>query len=339
MSDNTAEQDRIERDLARTRSRMDTRLSELQERLTPGQIVDDLMGYFRGSEGGEFARNLMASVRSNPMPAALTGIGLTWLMASNPRSANSELHTEGDDPHVRVRNAERGVVRQTGETDDVYLDRLEDARGTALGLPRNTGETADSYGKRIKDGLAAAKQTVASGVDTAREKVGTAAGQVSSAAQSAASSVGGAARSAGDTLAQGGHATSKAAGNLVSAITDNPVLLGVVGLAAGALLGALVPQSREEEDALGGIADKARGTARDAAQSVVDRGGAVARQAIGTAHDTARNEGLTKEMSVGGLAKGAQTGDLAASIKQVAQETLQAASDAAGVQEPDQRPS
>ncbi len=338
MSDSTAEQDRIERDLARTRSRMDTRLTELQDRLTPGQIVDDLMGYFKGSEGGEFARNLMLSVRSNPMPAALTGIGLAWLMAANPRPADAASHSTEDDLHARVLTAERGVVRQTSETEDAYRDRVENARGTALGLTRNAGETAESYGKRIQDGLATAKQAVAHGADTAWNKVGTAAGQVGSATQTAANQVSSAARSAGDTLTQGGHATSKAAGNLVSVITDNPVLLGVIGIAAGALLGALVPQSREEEDALGGMAEKARGTARDAAQSVVDRGGAAAQQAMDTARDTARDEGLTRDTSVGDLAKGVQSGDLASSVKQVAQDTLQAAGGAVSGGSPDKKP-
>src|ERR1700744_3093997 len=83
MTDVSVEQDLIERDLAQTRARMDTRLNDLQDRLSPGQVIDDLMTYFRGSEGGDFARNLMTSVRDNPLPAALTGIGLTWLMASS----------------------------------------------------------------------------------------------------------------------------------------------------------------------------------------------------------------------------------------------------------------
>ena len=83
MTDSTVEQAQIERGLERTRARMDSRLSELQERLSPGQIIDDLMGYVRGSEGADFIQNLMTSVRSNPIPAALTGIGLAWLMASN----------------------------------------------------------------------------------------------------------------------------------------------------------------------------------------------------------------------------------------------------------------
>ena len=35
----------IESDLARTRARMDERLSELQARLTPKRIAEDVMGY------------------------------------------------------------------------------------------------------------------------------------------------------------------------------------------------------------------------------------------------------------------------------------------------------
>ena len=82
MVESTPEQDRIEHNLERTRSRMDAAY-ELQERLSPGQVLDDLMGYFRGSEGAVFGRNLMDSVQSNPLPAALTGIGLTWLIVSS----------------------------------------------------------------------------------------------------------------------------------------------------------------------------------------------------------------------------------------------------------------
>ena len=54
MTDSTT---RIEEDLRATRARMDGRLTELQEHLTPGQILDDVMAYFRDSGGGDFGRN------------------------------------------------------------------------------------------------------------------------------------------------------------------------------------------------------------------------------------------------------------------------------------------
>ena len=85
MTDSTT---RIEEDLRATRVRMDGRLTELQEHLTPGQILDDVMAYFRDSGGGDFGRNLMTSVRSNPLPAAITGIGLAWLQAVDQHSGS-----------------------------------------------------------------------------------------------------------------------------------------------------------------------------------------------------------------------------------------------------------
>src|SRR3954451_15711571 len=117
MSDATSEPDRIERDLEHTRARMDNHLNALQDRLSPGQILDDMMAYFRGSEGADFTRNLTDNVRSNPLPAALTGIGLTWLMASN----GTAHHDAGSSGRVRVYPASSSPRWHTHEEFDQHL--------------------------------------------------------------------------------------------------------------------------------------------------------------------------------------------------------------------------
>lgn len=348
MSESTADQDRIEGDLGRTRSRMDARLNELQERLSPGQVLDDLMRYFRGSEGGDFARNLMDSVRSNPLPAALTGIGLTWLMASNPRPQNAAtgsdttitpgtraLHgeiqefsapggaawTSHEELDTHIRRAEQEVVRQDDEAEAAYRARLDEARGKALGVARETQDTHESFGKRVQDALGAARQSLTQGAQGLSDRASDAISQVSAAA-------GGAAHSAGGQLTHGGRAAQQMGSNLLSTITDNPVLLGAVGLAAGALLGALVPQSDQEEAALGGMAGQAREAARNMAQEAVDRSGKVAQQALDAAGDSARAHGLTGGKTVGDLADEVRSGDLADNVKQVAQDVLKAGDEA-----------
>ena len=53
MMDDLTETDRIERDLARTRARMDSRLDELQDHLTPKQMLNDAFAYFRGGDGAD----------------------------------------------------------------------------------------------------------------------------------------------------------------------------------------------------------------------------------------------------------------------------------------------
>src|ERR1700712_5700442 len=166
MSQNLSDLNGIERDLDQTRSRLNTHLGELQKRMTPGQVLDDLMGYFRGKEGADFGRSLAQSGRSNPPPAAITGIGLTWLMASNgrpvsagaPAAGTTGLHATRDTygysqggheaVAARVRTAEQEVTRGQGEAEHEYASRLDVARGQALGLVRHGQETAQSFGDR-----------------------------------------------------------------------------------------------------------------------------------------------------------------------------------------------
>ena len=380
MSENTSDPDRIERDLDQTRSRLGSHLSELQERLSPGQVIDDAMAYFRGSEGADFGRNLLDSVRANPLPAALTGIGLAWLMASGSRPASAggsaaylgqeqiearpsrRVHVYrgpggsvaeggyGQDVAERVRTAELGVSRQTGEAEHTYSARLDEARGKAMGLARQAQESAESFGQRIRDALQSAKQTVSESAGSLRESAGNLRDQASSAASSAAASMSdatrstaqqlsryaggaaqsmtGAAGSATDALARGGRKAGQAGGDLVSSLVESPVLLGALGLAAGAVLGVLLPQSEQEEAALGDIAGQARDTASGLAQEAADRGGKVAEAVIDAGRESAQSHGLAGGKSAGEITDAALSGDLAGNAKNVAQDVLRAGDEA-----------
>ena len=348
MSENTSDPDRIERDLGETRARLDSRLSELQERLSPGQILDDLMHYFRGSEGADFGRNLLDNVKANPLPAAVTGIGLAWLMASNQRpyqetntafapaspgstrvrvsgSAYGSGQATYDTMAERLRLAEQGVVRQQDEAESAYTTRLDEARGRALGMARQAQETAESFSQRVKDAINSATQSVAQGASAAATAATQGAhdlrDRVSGAAQSAAG------RASGQ-LAYGGQAAQDLGGRLASTLSDNLILLGALGLAAGALLGALIPQSHEEEEALGNIAGQVRDTARGAAQEAMDRGSRVAQAVVDAGRQSASEHGLANQTSVGGLVDAALSGKLAGSAGEVARDALRAGDEA-----------
>ena len=352
MSDTTSDPARIERDLDQTRSRLGSHLSELQDRLSPGQVLDDLMGYFRGSEGAEFGRSLLANVRDNPMPAALTGIGLAWLMASNPRAGRldssqnlgqfgtSGAHLHGREDHgaamLRIREAEQGVSRSPDEAEHDYSARLDEARGHAMGLARDAEETTDSFSARVRDALAAAQEAVANTASGLHDQVGGAVSAtgstIGSVAASARSAAQGALQSATGALSQGGQAASQASGNLVAALTESPVLLGALGLAAGALLGALLPQSDQEEAALGGIAGQARDVATDLAKEGMERGKQVAQTIADKARDSAEDHGLSGDKTAGQLVDAALSGDLANSARNLAHDVLQTSDDAVRTQ-------
>lgn len=356
MSSNTSDPGRIERDLDQTRSRLGSHLSELQDRLSPGQVLDDAMNYFRGSEGADFGRNLLDSVRANPLPAALTGIGLAWLMATGPRGGTSAAPAVGGSSRVRVyggapgareeydsmalrlHTAEQTVTRAPDEDEHVYVTRRDDARGEAVGLKRQAQESAQSFGQRIRDAISSAQEATTRGLHDAQARAGDAAGSLTSAAQGAMQSVTGVAQRAGGGMSQGGQAASDAGARLASAIGDSPVLLGALGLAAGALLGALLPVTEQETSTLGGVAGQARDTARALAQQALDRGGQVAQAVIDTGRDSAAAQGLTGGKSAGDLLNAAASGQLSGQAAQVAKDVLNASEEAvrgqAGAQKP-----
>jgi len=352
MAENASDPTLIERDLDQTRSRLGSHLSQLQDKLSPGQVLDDLMGYFRGSEGAEFGRNLLDNVRGNPMPAAVTAIGLAWLMASKrgagtasqasdatgwekfgmPATQPAGPHLYGREDYgaaiVRVRDVERGVARHSDEAEHAYSARLDEARGQAIGLARHAQETTESFGERVRAALAAAERAVTGTAQGLREQVGSAMGAAGNAAGSLGASAQSAAQdavqSALGALSQGG----KAGGSLAAAFAESPVLLGALGLAAGALLGALLPVSEQEEAALGGIAGQARDAAASLAKEGLERGKTVAQAVADKGRASADAHGLAGGKSAGELLDAALGGDLAGNAKAVIQDVLQTGEEA-----------
>ncbi len=335
MSENM-EQDRIEDNLRQTRSRLDGRLGELQEKLAPGQVVTDVLDYVRGHGGQEFATNLLASAQKNPLPAVVAGVGLAWLIAVNfrgPATATTE-YTYGQayngNLHQRVRDAEAGVMRGPDEDETSYSSRLNDVRGNVLGVARQAQETASSYAQRVQDVFSSAAASAGQSAHDLRDQARGAAGQI-----------GDAAAQGRDQLLQSSAAAQDAGKKMLAALTDNPVALGALGLAAGALLGLLLPSSDQEEAALGGVAGTARETIRGVAQDVVDRGSGVVREVMDKAQQSAAAKGFTTDRPLeeltGDLASGAMVDDataLARDVMQAGKEALHKAA-ANGAQKED----
>jgi hypothetical protein len=74
---------RLERETEQTRAELETTLDELRSRITPGQMVDQLLERARDGNAGAFLRNFGQQVTANPIPVAVIGIGLAWLMMAN----------------------------------------------------------------------------------------------------------------------------------------------------------------------------------------------------------------------------------------------------------------
>jgi ElaB/YqjD/DUF883 family membrane-anchored ribosome-binding protein len=315
MTDETSETDRIEHELAQTRARMDSRLGELQDHLTPKQMLNDAFAYFRGGDGGDFANDLIARAKANPIPVALAGIGIAWLMASSSDSYKGDRPAKPrDDLETRIRAAEGNVGRFDNDDDDSYAGRLDDARGKVVGVTRNASDTATSYAQRIKDAIASAGQNL-------RDK----SHDLSASAGSAFNYLGDGATQRGAALQKGSKDMARTARETFSSVSGNPLALGAVAALVGLVAGSLIPTSSKEEEKLGSMATKLRTAGHDLAQDVVDRGGRIANDTIDAVKSSAEAHGLSAERPVGELLGDVMHGDLVGNIKQVAQETVGAA--------------
>lgn len=317
-----SETDRIERDLAATRARIDNRLDELQDHLTPKQMLNNAFAYFRGGEGADFTKDLVTRALANPLPAALVGVGVAWLMASSQSSAEpvraAPYTPRQDNFEARLRAAEGSVQRFDHDDDDSYAARLDDARGTVTGVARNATDTASSYAQRIKEAVAEATQSV-------REK----AHDLTSNTSDLLGRAGASAAKRGASLQEGTQNMAQSGRSALASVTSNPFALGAVAALVGIVAGALLPVSDQEEAALGSTATKLRTAGRDLAQDVVDRGGRIATDTLESVKGSAEAHGLTTDKQVGELLADVKSGDLLGNVKQVAQETLQAGKDSA----------
>lgn len=294
MADDTNDTDQIEQDLAQTRARMDRRLDQLGDRLAPNQLVNDALAHVTGGDGADFAQTLIAKAKANPVPAALAGIGIAWLMTS---SQDRQAKAGRSDLPTRLRAAEASVVQLQDEHTDVHASRLDDARGQVLGVARSASDTSASYAQRIKDAVASASDSL---VETSHD--------LQNSTTSTVNSVAGWIRGKGQGNGRAGSPLG------------NPVVLGTAAALVGLVAGALIPVSVEEERALGSFAGNLKAKGRDLAQDVVNRGAQVAGDTLGAVKDSAQTHGLTADKPIGALLGELKSGELLSHAKQAAQE-------------------
>lgn len=78
MSDQSTED--LEREAENIRSQVVDRAEGLREKMTGGQLVDDLMSNETLSAATGALSSLGRQIQSNPVPFALIGVGLAWAM-------------------------------------------------------------------------------------------------------------------------------------------------------------------------------------------------------------------------------------------------------------------
>jgi hypothetical protein len=247
--DDNRRPEEIEDDIERTRAEVSSTIDAIQDKLTPGQLMDQAVAYLRTSGPADFGANLGNTVRDNPVPVALIGVGIAWLMMSGPRSGAS------------ARDARRTRSDRGWYEGDAGLDQELDGAG-AYGVDV-------AYGDDDSEGA----------MQRARETVEDYRHRMASAAGGARSRMAG----MGQRSQQQYYRTRDSVSHMLD---EQPLVLGAIGVAIGATLGAALPSTRQENQWMGRTRDDlvegARSTVREQAESVKGAAERVARSAQAT---------------------------------------------------------
>lgn len=254
------ETDRIESDINESRHRLNDTLSALGHKLSPGQMLDEILGLAQG-QAGEFAGKLGRQVKENPMPTLLIAAGVGMLLLNRGGAASSG-QVDHDDWYAERRyraleEARWSTPRQANESDDAWNERVHGAYARALDLKQATDEAMHDFKARVSRTVDAAKHAG----EAARQRVSRTLSNTKTAAVHQVERL-------GERAAAAKHGAE-------DFYEHTPLAAGAIAMAVGALIGSATPLSHQERDALHGVADmavrKGADLAERGASAVADR--------------------------------------------------------------------
>ena len=300
----------LEREAEATRARLSDTADQIRARMSPGQLMDEVLNQFRGGDGSQMLANLRGQVRDNPMALALVGGGLAWLMMGSGSQGSG---SPGQGPW-RYPSAQAGTqappypATDTGNFATYRLDEEARTGAGAAGAARG-GSSGSGIGSAASSAAgsvgSAASSAVSSVADSVADSVSGMAREASDALSSARSAVGEGLHEAGDRAHRMAHdlrsAGSQAFGEVrhsaagaghqardtfFDVLEREPLVIGAIGLAVGAAIGAFLPATEVEREHLGPAGE----ALKEKADALVDRGVAKAKEAVSEVYETARDE-------------------------------------------------
>jgi hypothetical protein len=255
MTDKTSAELEHEAELAR--ARVSSTAESIRAKMTPGQLIDEFSGLFTGGDSSSMLATLKSQVGANPLPVALVGVGLTWLMAGQ-------------------RSAQPDVVKNTGAPWE--KERREVAYAdTKIDSPASNGSGSD-VSENLTGAVDKAKLVIGDAVEGARTSMSDAAYTVSNAA-----------RNYGGSASEIASRTATAASEI---LRQDPLVLAALGLAFGTAIGAMLPRTDFEDEQLGSTSDTLRDKASELLNQGVEGVKEVAAQAYQTVKDEADKQGI-----------------------------------------------
>jgi len=255
------------------------------------------------SEANESLQRSLDVIRTNPLPVALIGLGVAWLISNNTGVTDRVTETgrrvtdTATDMGRRVADTSRRVTDTATDMGRRVADTSRRVADTASDISRRAGELATGAAQKVGiagSGDRALGHTGHPMVDRDGEHGEGWVHQMSDHASDAL-------RSARDSSGALLHKVGSYAGadGVSDAFERHPLIIGAIGVMTGALIAALLPISEVENELLGGTRDELWQRAEDLGEEAVQRVREAATEAAVRAVDAATGAAVESVRQLG----------------------------------------
>lgn len=269
----SSETDNLERQAEKTRARLADTAESLRSKMSPGQMIDEFTSAFRGGDGLIALGNLKTQVRDNPLPLALMGAGLAWLLlgkggGSTAAAPSVPAHSPAGEPPYGQPPVDTAGVIGTNTHDAGGAGVLDRAKSAISGV------------------YEAGTDALQSAADSATGTLG--------AARDAAGATGKSAYDGGMSAAQGAARKMEGLPRMLSDLLERePLMTAALGVAVGLAIGTILPRSDIEDEHLGAASDDLKEQAKGMVSEGIDHAKSVASESLDALQQAADDEGLT----------------------------------------------
>jgi hypothetical protein len=295
----------LERDLDRIRMEMDQTISQIEHRLSPSRLIDQALERMRGGPGA-FAANLGRTVRRHPVPTAMFAAGLGWLLLAErgdkvgsrpsrrPASAAPQPYHLQD--NTQTKTTEHNDTSRLGAAPyGTYLEGDTTMSGSWEHSRRSGWNLFGRRGSRSGYGSSGYGGGSSYGGSSGYGGSGYAGGSMSGAGYRQGDNDG----RMGQVGSAARHQVERARTGFEHMLEEQPLVLGAVAVALGAVLGATLPTSRIESRYLSPTRDRLQHRAGDYARQQWDKAKEVALSAGAAAMAQAEEQGMTPGSMMG----------------------------------------
>ena len=265
----------IRSEIDRTRADLDETFAALDSKLTPSQIGLELWHLFKGGSSAG-AGKLWRIAREHPMPTAVIGLGLGWLLVESSKKEDGRTSDYGT-----YRAGYAGDYGYGRSSYDEYGRLEEEGEGRLSAAKDKLHDVADS-----------AREKVGDAVGTAREKVGDATGWTKEHALDLGHKAKGQAKA---LKGKAKYQARRAKTGLWQTLEENPLMVGAATLAVGVIAGLLIPETEKENELMGETRDRLVEEVKEAGQQTLEKGKHVAEAVADKVKDEVKSAGLTPE--------------------------------------------